>query len=126
MRRAAAIITDHGGSTSHAAIVSRELGLPAIVGTGNATEVLHAEQEVTVSCAEGDQGFVYEGTADIETEMVDIEQAAENAHADHAQSGKSSRCSALVASSCRRRRAGAHGVRGEQPHPRASDGVGEL
>jgi len=49
MRRAAAIITDHGGRTSHAAIVSRELGLPAIVGTGNATHLLHDEQQVTVS-----------------------------------------------------------------------------
>ena len=64
MQRAAAIVTDHGGRTSHAAIVSRELGLPAIVGTGNATQLLHDEQEVTVSCAEGEQGFVYEGFAD--------------------------------------------------------------
>jgi pyruvate, water dikinase len=71
MKRAAAIVTDRGGRTSHAAIVSRELGLPAIVGTGNATHVLHEEQEVTVSCAEGDQGFVYEGTAEIEEEMLD-------------------------------------------------------
>jgi len=62
MKRARAIITDHGGRTSHAAIVSRELGLPAIVGTGNATHVLHDGQEVTVSCAEGDHGFVYAGT----------------------------------------------------------------
>ena len=66
MKRAAAIVTDHGGRTSHAAIVSRELGLPAIVGTGNATHVLHDEQEVTVSCAEGDEGFVYEGTAEFD------------------------------------------------------------
>ena len=72
MKRAAAIVTDHGGRTSHAAIVSRELGLPAIVGTGNATEVLHSEQEVTVSCAEGDQGFIYEGTAKYEIETVDV------------------------------------------------------
>ncbi len=72
MKRAAAIVTDHGGRTSHAAIVSRELGLPAIVGTGNATEVLHSEQEVTVSCAEGDQGFIYEGTAQYEIETVDV------------------------------------------------------
>ena len=64
MKRAAAIVTDHGGRTSHAAIVSRELGLPAIVGTGNATHILHDEQEVTVSCAEGDEGFVYEGIAE--------------------------------------------------------------
>ncbi|WP_159592353.1 phosphoenolpyruvate synthase [Chelativorans xinjiangense] len=72
MKRAAAIVTDHGGRTSHAAIVSRELGLPAIVGTGNATQVLHTELEVTVSCAEGDQGFVYEGAASFETETVDV------------------------------------------------------
>ena len=72
MKRAAAIVTDHGGRTSHAAIVSREFGLPAIVGTGNATHVLHDEQEVTVSCAEGDQGFVYEGTAEVESEDIDL------------------------------------------------------
>ena len=51
MKRAKAIITDHGGRTSHAAIVSRELGLPAIVGTGTATRDLHGSREVTVSCA---------------------------------------------------------------------------
>jgi pyruvate,water dikinase len=72
MKRARAIVTDHGGRTSHAAIVSRELGLPAIVGTGDATHVLHDEQEVTVSCAEGDEGFVYEGHADYETEELDL------------------------------------------------------
>jgi pyruvate, water dikinase len=55
MKRASAIITDHGGRTSHAAIVSRELGVPAVVGTENATSVLTDGQEVTVSCAEGDQ-----------------------------------------------------------------------
>jgi pyruvate,water dikinase len=71
MRRAAAIITDYGGRTSHAAIVSRELGLPAIVGAGNATHLLHDEQEVTVSCAEGREGFVYEGTADYEVKEID-------------------------------------------------------
>ena len=72
MKRAAAIVTDHGGRTSHAAIVSRELGLPAIVGTGDATHVLHDEQEITVSCAEGDQGFVYEGTAEFESTEHDF------------------------------------------------------
>jgi len=73
MKRAAAIVTDHGGRTSHAAIVSRELGLPAIVGTGNATQVLHDEQEVTVSCAEGDQGFVYEGIAEFDVEDLALD-----------------------------------------------------
>ncbi|KAM5352968.1 hypothetical protein ACJ41O_005690 [Fusarium nematophilum] len=72
MKRAAAIITDHGGRTSHAAIVSRELGIPAIVGTGNATYLLHSGQDVTVSCAEGDTGFVYEGISDIVTQTVDL------------------------------------------------------
>ena len=66
MKRARAIITDHGGRTSHAAIVSRELGLPAIVGTGNATHILHDGLEVTVSCAEGDHGFVYAGIGTFE------------------------------------------------------------
>ena len=66
MKRAAGIITDHGGRTSHAAIVSRELGVPAVVGTGEATHVLHSEQDVTLSCAEGDEGFVYEGFAEYE------------------------------------------------------------
>jgi pyruvate,water dikinase len=71
MKRATAIVTDHGGRTSHAAIVSRELGLSAIVGTGDATAVLHDGQEVTISCAEGDQGFVYAGRADFEVQALD-------------------------------------------------------
>ncbi len=74
MKRASAIVTDHGGRTSHAAIVSRELGLPAIVGSGKATEVLDDDQEVTVSCAEGDQGFVYEGVADFEARDIDVDE----------------------------------------------------
>jgi len=73
MKRATAIITDHGGRTSHAAIVSRELGLPAIVGAGDATHRLHGQQEVTVSCAEGDVGFVYDGFADFSIEQVSID-----------------------------------------------------
>jgi pyruvate,water dikinase len=72
MKRAAAVITDHGGRTSHAAIVSRELGVPAVVGTGDATYVLHTGQDVTVSCAEGDTGFVYEGISDITTTTVNL------------------------------------------------------
>ena len=72
MKRATALVTDHGGRTSHAAIVSRELGLPAIVGTGNATHILHDQQVVTVSCAEGEEGFVYEGRAKIDASDIDI------------------------------------------------------
>ena len=65
MKRAAAIVTDHGGRTSHAAIVSRELGLPAIVGCGNATHVLHDQQDVTVNCSEGDEGIVTQGLSQV-------------------------------------------------------------
>ena len=72
MKRAAAIVTDHGGRTSHAAIVSRELGLPAVVGTGDATKTLKPGQEITVSCAEGDEGRVYNGIADFDVREVDI------------------------------------------------------
>jgi pyruvate,water dikinase len=70
MKQAAAIVTDHGGRTSHAAIVSRELGIPAVVGTGNATQALRNGQEITVSCAEGEEGFVYEGA--LRFEAVDL------------------------------------------------------
>jgi pyruvate,water dikinase len=73
MKRASAIVTEHGGRTSHAAIVSRELGLPAIVGAGEGVLQLGDGAEVTVSCAEGNEGFVYEGRAEIET--IDIASA---------------------------------------------------
>lgn len=73
MKRAAAIITNRGGRTCHAAIIARELGVPAIVGCGNATEVLTDGQEVTVSCAEGDTGFIYEGALDFEVQRNSIE-----------------------------------------------------
>ncbi len=72
MKRASAIVTDHGGRTSHAAIVSRELGVPAIVGCGDATHLLHDEQEITVCCAEGDEGYVYEGIGEFTIEQLDL------------------------------------------------------
>ncbi len=77
MKRAAAIVTDHGGRTSHAAIVSRELGLPAIVGTGSATHDLHDGQDITVSCCEGNRGVIYEGIGDISTEDVSLDEIPE-------------------------------------------------
>ena len=76
MKRAAAIITDHGGRTSHAAIVSRELGLPAIVGAGKATVVLESGRDVTVSCAEGDMGYVYDGVGEFEVRDLALENIA--------------------------------------------------
>ncbi|NJN70186.1 MAG: phosphoenolpyruvate synthase [Nitrospira sp.] len=72
MKRAQAIVTNRGGRTCHAAIVSRELGLPAIVGTEHGTDLLHDGQVVTVSCAEGDTGFVYEGQVPFHVEKLDV------------------------------------------------------
>jgi pyruvate,water dikinase len=73
MKKASAIVTDHGGRTSHAAIVSRELQLPAVVGAEIAMETLEDGQDVTVSCAQGDRGVVYEGKAEIEVEEIDTD-----------------------------------------------------
>lgn len=72
MKIASGIVTNSGGRTSHAAIVSRELGIPAIVGAGDATTVLKNGQEATVSCAEGERGYVYEGALPFEVEKTDI------------------------------------------------------
>lgn len=77
MKRVAGIVTDYGGRTCHAAIVSRELGIPAIVGTGNATRILKTDQEVTLSCAEGDQGMVYAGALEFEATDVDLQNVPE-------------------------------------------------
>jgi pyruvate,water dikinase len=74
MKKAAAIVTDAGGRTSHAAIVSRELGVPAVIGTGDATSALRDGRVVTVSCAEGAEGFVHEGEARIEREEISLEE----------------------------------------------------
>jgi len=73
MRKASAIITNQGGRTCHAAIIARELGVPAIVGCGNATEILKNGQEITVSCAEGEEGRVYEGLLPFEVTEVPLE-----------------------------------------------------
>ena len=73
MKRAAAIVTNRGGRTCHAAIIARELGVPAVVGCGDATEVLREGDEVTVSCAEGDTGFVYRGILATETTNIAFE-----------------------------------------------------
>ncbi len=72
MKIAAGIVTNKGGRTCHAAIVSRELGVPCVVGTRNATEILKQEQPVTISCAEGEDGFVYEGLLDYHVEKINV------------------------------------------------------
>ncbi len=73
MKRAAAIVTNRGGRTCHAAIIARELGIPAVVGCGDATRVLREGQPVTVSCAEGDTGYVYDGALDFERQQVELD-----------------------------------------------------
>jgi pyruvate, water dikinase len=73
MKRAAAIVTNRGGRTCHAAIIARELGIPAVVGCGDATQTVKEGQEVTVSCAEGDTGHVYEGVLPFERREVELE-----------------------------------------------------
>lgn len=73
MQKAAAIITDHGGRTSHAAIVSRELGLPAVVGTNSGTQAVRSGSLITVSCAEGERGIIYEGALKFKVEEISTE-----------------------------------------------------
>jgi len=77
MKRAAGIVTDLGGRTSHAAIVSRELGIAAVVGTGEATDTIKDGQEITISCAEGDEGYVYEGILDFEVSDASLKKIPE-------------------------------------------------
>jgi pyruvate,water dikinase len=72
MKKAAGLITNYGGTTSHAAIVSRELGLPAIVGTLHATELIHDKQPITLCCAEGEEGSVYEGILEFAATEVNL------------------------------------------------------
>ncbi|RLK56298.1 phosphoenolpyruvate synthase [Stenotrophomonas rhizophila] len=72
MKRASAIVTNRGGRTCHAAIIARELGVPAVVGSGNATQLIQDGQQVTVSCAEGDTGFIYDGILEFERTTTDL------------------------------------------------------
>jgi pyruvate,water dikinase len=73
MKKAGAIVTNKGGRTCHAAIIAREMGIPAIVGCGDATKLLKTGQDITVSCAEGDEGLVYEGLLPYEVQEVALE-----------------------------------------------------
>ncbi len=77
MKQAAGIVTDYGGRTCHAAIVSRELGIPAVVGTGDATEVLSTGDEITLSCAGGEKGVIYKGILDYASSELDLSDIPE-------------------------------------------------
>ncbi len=72
MKRASAIVTNRGGRTCHAAIIARELGIPAVVGCGNATGTIAEDQPVTVSCAEGDTGYVYDGELEFDQRSIEL------------------------------------------------------
>ena len=77
MKKASAVVTDHGGRTCHAAIVAREIGVPAIVATAQATEILKDGMEVTINCADGNRGYVYEGILEHKIEEVELEALQE-------------------------------------------------
>jgi len=77
MKRASAIVTNRGGRTCHAAIIARELGVPAVVGCNDATKKIANNQEVTVSCAEGDAGFIYDGILEFEHKMIELDSMPE-------------------------------------------------
>jgi pyruvate,water dikinase len=77
MKRASAIVTNRGGRTCHAAIIAREMGIPAVVGCGNATDLIKEGDEVTVSCAEGDTGFIYQGKLDYTVTTSEIDAMPE-------------------------------------------------
>jgi len=77
MKRASAIVTNRGGRTCHAAIIARELGVPAVVGTSEATKVLKNNQAVTVSCAEGEEGHIYEGIQEFNINKIDLKELPE-------------------------------------------------
>ena len=77
MKRASAIVTNRGGRTCHAAIIARELGIPAVVGCGNATKVIKDGQPITVSCAEGDTGFIYSGMLEFQRSEINLEKMPE-------------------------------------------------
>jgi pyruvate,water dikinase len=88
MKKASAIITNKGGRTCHAAIVAREMGVPAIVGCGNATDLLDTGMEVTASCCEGDTGIIYERHHPLPQGGNDALRHARDENADHAQRGE--------------------------------------
>jgi pyruvate,water dikinase len=77
MKRASAIVTNRGGRTCHAAIIARELGIPAVVGCGDATQAIHDGRAVTVSCAEGDVGYIFDGRLDYEEQVIELDRMPE-------------------------------------------------
>ncbi len=83
MKRASAIVTNRGGRTCHAAIIARELGIPAVVGCGDATKKIKEGQPVTVSCAEGDTGYIYDGQLEFSQSQIELDSLPPPARQDH-------------------------------------------
>ena len=110
MKRASAIVTNRGGRTCHAAIIARELGIPAVVGTGSATRDLTDGRAVTVSCAEGDTGFIYDGELDFTHRGDRAVGDAGDRHQDHDERRHARAGVRLRPAPQRRRRPGAAGV----------------
>ena len=123
MKTAAAIVTDRGGRTCHAAIVARELGVPAVVGTGDATAKLRPAQTVTVSCAEGEVGRVYEGAIPLEAWRSTSSTCPRRDRGD-GQSRQSRPGVPHRPAAERRRRPGADGIHHPRAHRRPPDGAG--
>ena len=117
MKRASAIVTNRGGRTCHAAIIARELGIPAVVGCGNATSALSEEQMVTVSCTEGDTGNIYRGALEVEVIDLALGKHAEATGQDHHECRQSGTGIRFSAHTQRWRRTGAAGVH-HCPHDR--------
>jgi len=123
MKTAGAVVTNRGGRTCHAAIIARELGIPAIVGAGEATAALREGESVTVSCAEGDVGRVYRGQIPFEVQRTDLAQTPVRGHRSWSTWAIGPRLQDLVPAQ-RRRRPGAHGVHHQRVDPGAPDGAG--
>ena len=126
MKKASAIITNKGGRTCHAAIVAREMGVPAIVGCGNATEILKENQAVTVSCAEGDEGMIYEGEVDftlIETDLQDLPEDTTPLMLNVGSPAMAFQYALLAQCRCGPR---ATGIYHQQSYPGAPDGPAEA
>ena len=126
MKRAAAIVTNRGGRTCHAAIIARELGVPAVVGCGDATLTIPEGTAVTVSCAEGDTGHVYEGILSFDEQNLELQIAADAAGQDHDERRQSRSCLQFRHVAQPGRGPGAARVH-HQPHDRrASAGTARL
>ena len=121
MKTAAAIVTNRGGRTCHAAIVARELGVPAVVGTGDATTRIPHGEPVTVSCAEGDTGRVYSGEVAFHVERTEVGDIPRPDTEDHGQPRQPGPCIQDLVPAQRRCRARAHGVHHQRVHQSPSD-----